>query len=983
MSGVSAYGPSPFAPTSTNPAVTTIGLTRGTGVGTGGTAAANAWGGSTWGTFTDIADAITADATVTFSITPSNGVPVSIDSIDSYNLRRSSSGPSMVQWQYKLGAGAFVDIETPIDLTVSSSGGNILPSLDLTGITDLNSVADGTTVTFRMVNWNASGTGTWYIQNFQTGDDFVVNGTVNPGGPDITPPTVSSRSPENDATDVTLDSVTQLTLNFTEEVGPGTGNITVHKVSDNSVVNTIDVSSFDFLTLNVTEVGLIMENPLEAGIGYYVLIPSGAIVDVASNPFAGFSLPSEWTFTTAAPAGDPTVVINKYLNASPDRVELLVIGSGVPTESLDMREMVFKDFSSNTTGDGGGKFTMTTDALWEAVPVGTLITLSKSALSPDTDDSDFTLSLGLDDPTYFTASGGTFDISTTDMVMIKEAGSDVAGTTGGIHAMSGAASPLGGTSLFTTFTGAKLFADGATGTNLGAVALNSGSVIGDFTGTDAIGGQSLSGSNFGVPNSGTNAGYIAALRGLVLGDGDGVAVVTNATVGSDFENRSFFDAGQPGQSLTVTLTATIPSATITTAHVTIPGSLGVPGGVTLSGTAAAGAGFVINGSTVEISSAAITTADSLVVTISGLSTPTPSLATDNGNYDLTVTTSASGGTLTSIASQPAARVIIPISSLRDVDANGVSPDLGAVVVVRGTVTEEDFGSGVSNFSSFIQDAGAGINVFSPTLDLGLVRANEYAILGTVTQFNGLTEIVVSSADNVVDLGASTEVLAEVVTLDTLLANPEAYEGKLIKVNNLSYVSGSWGSASTVVVQDSTPTTIDIRIQGGSDATVPPTYPANITGILGQFDGSNPFTTGYQIMPRDAADLEAGTASPYDIWAAETGAVLGMSGDDDFDGKDNEFEYAFGLVPTSGSSVDPFTVPFDKATGMFTFTRRTQSLTGLDYKVFTSTTLNGGWAEDAGASLDVVDTVGNVETVEVTLSAGLLAAPKLFIQVVAE
>jgi hypothetical protein len=187
----------------------------------------------------------------------------------------------------------------------------------------------------------------------------------------------------------------------------------------------------------------------------------------------------------------------------------------------------------------------------------------------------------------------------------------------------------------------------------------------------------------------------------------------------------------------------------------------------------------------------------------------------------------------------------------------------------------------------------------------------------------------------------------------------------------------------VLLKDSVPTNIDIRIQAGSTAVSAPTYPVNVTGIFGQRDTASPFTTGYQLMPRDPADLTPGTLSDFDVWAAAAGATGGMTGDPDRDGQDNASEYAFGLNPSSGSSLNPIAVPLNKATGKFSYTRRTQSLTGLTYKVFTSTTL-ATWVQDTGATVNVSGPVADVETVEITLSAAApLAAPRLFIRVVAE
>jgi autotransporter-associated beta strand protein len=130
-----------------------------------------------------------------------------------------------------------------------------------------------------------------------------------------------------------------------------------------------------------------------------------------------------------------------------------------------------------------------------------------------------------------------------------------------------------------------------------------------------------------------------------------------------------------------------------------------------------------------------------------------------------------------------------------------------------------------------------------------------------------------------------------------------------------------------------------------------------------------------------------TATDYETWGAPYGLAAGSeAGDLDNDGLANQKEYAFGLIPDSGASVNPISVPLDKATGKFRYTRRaTPTSTGLAYTVWTSENL-ATLTEDSGAtaSQSVISTAAEVETVEVTLTGTLpLAQPKLFIQVRAE
>jgi autotransporter-associated beta strand protein len=123
----------------------------------------------------------------------------------------------------------------------------------------------------------------------------------------------------------------------------------------------------------------------------------------------------------------------------------------------------------------------------------------------------------------------------------------------------------------------------------------------------------------------------------------------------------------------------------------------------------------------------------------------------------------------------------------------------------------------------------------------------------------------------------------------------------------------------------------------------------------------------------------GSTSDYDDWAGPSGFNLtqGPTGDDDGDGVTNFEEYAFGLNPTSGSSVSSVTAP-NKTAGTFTYTRRKPSLTGLTYTYKSSTTL-AGWSAFTQVS-ESSNSGDPVETITVTIPAALLTEPKLFLRV---
>ncbi|MCX8056790.1 MAG: T9SS type A sorting domain-containing protein [Ignavibacteria bacterium] len=202
-----------------------------------------------------------------------------------------------------------------------------------------------------------------------------------------------------------------------------------------------------------------------------------------------------------------SVVINKFFNSGQsnglnDAVELLVIEN-----NLNLRGMILKDFSSSMGGDNGGRYQFRDIDLWSKLPKGTLIVIRVSNQTNDVDTSDYLIDVGLRDTLYFQQLGsGTFDIASTELVMIKAAGSEPAGVSGCIHAFgSGAAG-----TYFNQAPEPKLRSSGTTGTGKFAFAKNSNSQLTDFNGLDADTSSTLI---LGQPNNQTNALFINSLRG--------------------------------------------------------------------------------------------------------------------------------------------------------------------------------------------------------------------------------------------------------------------------------------------------------------------------------------------------------------------------------------------------------------------------------------------------------------------------------------
>ena len=959
--GQTNWGNQPLEATDSHPNVTVGDLARGSGVQTGAGSVADGWGGKGWNAASYDAG-IAGNRFITFTITPATGSAVSIDTF-TLHYRRSGDGPQWAALQFRINEGPYIDVEE-LSLDAAADIPAIANDIDLSSIPELRN-RSGSTITFRLIPYAAtSSSGNFYVWGETSGLDLTVRGTVSAsGGGDTTPPTLSGLTPNDNATNVPAPST--LTAVFNESIARGTGTILVKETATGTPVNALDVTNPAEVELTVNQINLVMANPLTPGVDYHVEIPSGAIKDLAGNSFAGFTDSETWNFTTLEVVDPPEVVVNKYFNGSPDRIELLVTGDGTPGSTVDMRGMILKDFSGNIDTDNGGKLILTSSSLWSAVPVGTLITLTNWANSPDITAVDFTLSVGLTDPTYFTpvVDSPEFELGPTDMVMIKENGSDPAGTAGGIHALAAGNPPA--QSFFATYTGAKVIAEATTGTNLGAKAGNNTATLADYmSGTNASGGLLLSLADFGAPNNDTNAVFIAVLRGRTAGQGDGVATVTNGTLSSPLLGQPVFDAGQTANVVKVGLLAQAGTTPLSQLRIAIPQVLGTPSGAFLSGPASAGASVSVNGQTIQVTSAAVTAVNGLEVTISGISTPAASQVSNNGIYPLTISTTGVGGTLTPISAQAAVRVTTPIGTLRDIDPNGLALDSGLVVAVSGTVTETDFGGGAANFTGFVQDTSGGIAIFSPTLNLGLIRGYRFTVLGNVIQTNGQTSILPISGAHIVNRGPVAEINGTRVNFSALLANPELREGSLITIPNLVLDSGTWGPGATVVLRDSAGNTIDIRVLPGSTATSVPPYPISITGILGQSDATAPFTGNYYLMPRDTGDAMQFT--DLDAWMIAHDVFSSGFADDDGDGRNNSFEYAFGLDPHSATSSNPIVATLNPATGKLSFTRRAPLLSGLSYRVFSSTNLRN-WTQDTAATMNVTSTSGDVETVEVTLS----------------
>jgi len=151
-------------------------------------------------------------------------------------------------------------------------------------------------------------------------------------GPDTTPPIVSRVSPENDATDVSVDTV--VTATFSEAMDSSTIAVDSFTLSGSAVSGTVTYNS-DTYTATLTP---------DANLEYnhqYTATLSTAITDAAGNPLAAAYT---WPFTTrAAPVPGTIYVPDDYptIQAAVDAASsggTIIVRDGIYTENVDVNK---------------------------------------------------------------------------------------------------------------------------------------------------------------------------------------------------------------------------------------------------------------------------------------------------------------------------------------------------------------------------------------------------------------------------------------------------------------------------------------------------------------------------------------------------------------------------------------------------------------------------------------------------------------------
>ena len=173
--------------------------------------------------------------------------------------------------------------------------------------------------------------------------------------------------------------------------------------------------------------------------------------------------------------------------------------------------------------------------------------------------------------------------------------------------------------------------------------------------------------------------------------------------------------------------------------------------------------------------------------------------------------------------------------------------IGATVTITGIVTNGD----ELGLIRYVEDATAGLALYDPSALVGVVRGDEVTVTGILVDYNGLLEMTPVNSSLTNTTGNSV-----VPQLITPIQVGESTESELIQINDVIFNNG--GSSFTSGTHDFTSNgetgRVYIKIGSPLENTLIPMGSITLIGIASQFTFSSPANDGYQILPRDSADI---------------------------------------------------------------------------------------------------------------------------------
>jgi 5'-nucleotidase len=190
-----------------------------------------------------------------------------------------------------------------------------------------------------------------------------------------------------------------------------------------------------------------------------------------------------------------------------------------------------------------------------------------------------------------------------------------------------------------------------------------------------------------------------------------------------------------------------------------------------------------------------------------------------------------------------------------------------------TVTIEGVVTRARNRIAYLQDATGGIAVFQASgafrdsINAGKVRSGDLLrVRGRRADFNNLTQIGVATTGFTFTVLSRNNALPLPVTISIqdIVQNGEAFECRLVRIKNVSFVGASGNFVGNTNYRYTDPTGfIDTLRTGNTDTTLVngtpiPTGQVAFVGVLSQFaspNTANITSFGYQIIPFETTDLQ--------------------------------------------------------------------------------------------------------------------------------
>jgi 2',3'-cyclic-nucleotide 2'-phosphodiesterase (5'-nucleotidase family)/DNA/RNA endonuclease YhcR with UshA esterase domain len=521
------------------------------------------------------------------------------------------------------------------------------------------------------------------------------------------------------------------------------------------------------------------------------------------------------------------VIINEFGQGTSGNsfewVELVVVGTG-PGSTVDMRGW---DLGDTTPGD----LSFTNNDKWSAVPAGTVIAIYNNVTGKtpnfpaddlDFGNGDFNAVIPHDDSTFFSGSWGSLNNSGGDAVVLRDAsGRVVDGISYGSDTTQTPQLSLVGSAKAACYNG------------------------GDAAGVNTAGNWIIidDGANPattpGTGNNTTNTTWINSLR----------------SGGSEDTTPPEKQSLSPAENATgVALDAEV---SVTFDESVVAGTYA--GDITIkdaSNQSVSGVTYAVNGAKLTINHPDFAPNTTYTVTV-----PAGAVKDAAGNettVDITWSfTTGSGGP---------APGITPINQVDAVDANGQPSRLNEDnITIEGIVL---VGTGVldANKTIYVQDETGGIALYAGGGLPTVAQGDRVRVTGKVAFYRGLTELSPGSNPNFLTVLSSGNPLppARDTALSELAAfnTAEPLEGTLVrveaKVSSIPSTPDGGGGYKVRITDANGSNEITLRvmtttgINPASALQVGKTY--IITGIVGQYDSTSPYTSGYQIFPRAPSDI---------------------------------------------------------------------------------------------------------------------------------